>query len=400
MTFPYVVRRGDTWERIAQRHGLQVQALIRANAELKKDNGLKPGCVIRIPHVPACAYIVQAGDSLAELADRVQVRLNDLLQANPGLDPRSLRIGQTVRLPACKAASIVDSTVPYGYCEMIRSFELLGQEYPFLEIGSIGRSVMGKDIPYVRIGRGLRHVHYNGAFHANEWITSLLLMKFTEEYANAAARGQSLCGVDAAGLMEETSLWIVPMVNPDGVELVLNGTCAAPVYCSQLLEWNGGSDDFSGWKANVRGVDLNDQFPAYWEVERARRDVPGPGPRDYTGPYPLSEPEAAYMERFTRCHDFRLVMAFHTQGREIYWNYRDYEPEESAWIAQRLQHISGYEAVRLTGSDAGYKDWFIQTYRRPGFTVEAGYGVNPLPLSQFPAIYEELLPLFVEGLLV
>ncbi|MGG2201278.1 M14 family zinc carboxypeptidase [Paenibacillus validus] len=400
MTFPYVVRRGDTWERIAQRHGLQVQALIRANTELQKGGGLQPGCSVRIPNVPDCRYIVQAGDTLAELAGRFQIGLSDLMEANPDVNPRYLRIGQTVRLPVCKAGPIVETTVPFGYQEMMRSLELLGYRYPFLEIGSIGQSVMGKDIPYVRIGCGMRHLHYNGSFHANEWVTSLLLMKFTEDYANACVQAHSFCGSDAGRLLEETSLWIVPMVNPDGVELVLHGADPDHPHAGQLLEWNGGSDDFSGWKANVRGVDLNDQFPAYWETERDRRDVPGPGPRDYTGPSPLSEPEASAMERFTRERDFRLVMAFHTQGREIYWNYRDYEPAESERIAQRFQQISGYAAVKLTGSDAGYKDWFIQTYGRPGFTIEAGYGVNPLPLSQFPIIYDELLPLLTEGLMV
>ncbi len=126
MTFPYVVRRGDTWERIAQRHGLQVQALIRANTELQKGGGLQPGCSVRIPNAPDCRYIVQAGDTLAELAGRFQIGLSDLMEANPDVNPRYLRIGQTVRLPVCKAGPIVDTTVPFGYQEMMRSLELLG----------------------------------------------------------------------------------------------------------------------------------------------------------------------------------------------------------------------------------------------------------------------------------
>ncbi len=40
-------------------------------------------------------------------------------------------------------------------------------------------------------------------------------------------------------------------------------------------------------------------------------------------------------------------------------------------------------------ANAGYKDWFIQHYNRPGYTIEAGIGVAPLPLSQFDKIYRE-----------
>lgn len=67
-------------------------------------------------------------------------------------------------------------------------------------------------------------------------------------------------------------------------------------------------------------------------------------------------------------------------------------------MAWKLGQVSGYQPVKLTGSDAGYKDWFIQQFRRPGFTVEAGYGENPLPMSQFDRIYVELQPLLLEAL--
>ena len=43
----------------------------------------------------------------------------------------------------------------------------------------------------------------------------------------------------------------------------------------------------------------------------------------------------------------------------------------------------------------GFKDWFIETYDRPGFTVEIGKGTNPLPLEQFPEIYRKLRELLL-----
>ncbi|MCI3923907.1 M14 family metallocarboxypeptidase [Paenibacillus sp. TRM 82003] len=290
--------------------------------------------------------------------------------------------------------AIVDGTVPYGYKELCRDLAELRRTYPFLHIESIGRSVMGKELYAVRIGRAKRSVFLNGAFHANEWITAPIVLKFMEQCARAWKEGGRIEGVDAAKLFSSVELWVVPMVNPDGVELALRGAGPEHPYARQLKAWNGGSDDFSGWKANVRGVDLNDQFPAFWEVERDRRDVPGPGPRDYTGEAPLTEPEAAAIAAFTEARDFDAVAALHTQGEEIYWNYRDREPPEAEGLARAMEAVSGYKAVKLTGSDAGYKDWFIHRFGRPGFTVEAGLGINPLPTSQFPAMYDASSSLF------
>jgi g-D-glutamyl-meso-diaminopimelate peptidase len=400
MTFPYVVQRGDTLYRIARRYRMNVTALLSANPQLQEQAYIYAGQVIQIPVMPASTYVIQAGDSFYEISRRFNISLADLSAANPGVDPRRLRIGQTIVLPLGRRLRIVETTNEYGYAELLEDLRLLQQRYPFLEMTTIGQSVLGRSIPAVRIGSGDKEVHYNGSFHANEWITTPLLMNFLEDYASAYANGTLLRGRDMRPLYEETSLWIVPMVNPDGVELVLQGAGRDNPYYEQLLEWNYGSLNFSGWKANIRGVDLNDQFPANWEIERDRREVSGPGPRDYTGEAPLTEPEAIAMANFTWAHDFRLVIALHTQGKEIYWNYRDLEPAEAEIIANRFARVSGYESVKLTGSDAGYKDWFIQEYRRPGFTVEAGIGVNPLPISQYRQIYDDVIRIFIEGLTV
>lgn len=266
----------------------------------------------------------------------------------------------------------------YGHQEMEKDIRLLVSKFEFVRTAAIGESVQGRPIPAIRIGEGPFRWHFNGACHANEWITSLLLMKFAEQYAEACRHKGRIAGKPAEELLRRNTLWIVPMVNPDGVERVRQGR-----------------DD---WKANARGVDLNDQFPAFWEEERSRRQAEGPGPRDYGGPSPLSEPEASALAAWTGERDFGAVLALHTQGEEIYWNYRNMEPACSEEWVNRMARASGYRSVYLEGSDAGYKDWFIYKFRRPGFTVEAGSGVNPLPPEQFPAIFSRVLPLLAEAL--
>ncbi|QJC51562.1 peptidase M14 [Paenibacillus albicereus] len=277
---------------------------------------------------------------------------------------------------------------PYGPAELEEDLEALQRRYPELQRQPAGASVMGKRLELLRIGRGHRHVHLNASFHANEWITSLALMRWVEELLEQRSAGRD----PADGL----SLWLLPMVNPDGVELALGGLPEGHPYGRQLLEWNGGSADFSGWKANIRGVDLNDQFPAHWEEERRRRGQEGPGPRDYPGESPLSEPEARAAAALTERESFDVVAALHTQGEEIYWNYRGLEPACARGMAECLALAAGYAAVELADSDAGYKDWFIQRFRRPGFTIELGWGVNPLPLEQQEDILARLRPLLEE----
>lgn len=98
------------------------------------------------------------------------------------------------------------------------------------------------------------------------------------------------------------------------------------------------------------------------------------------------------MVDFTEEHDFRLVMAYHTQGEVIFWDFLNLAPPIARSIGEMLSRASGYELyepVEQTALYAGYKDWFIQEYLRPGYTIEVGRGVSPLPISQFQEIYED-----------
>ncbi|UHA72561.1 M14 family metallopeptidase [Paenibacillus sp. 481] len=398
MTIPYVVQKGDTYLRICLRYGIHIHALLACNTQISSDDYAVPGQVIYIPQRQANIYVVQPCDTFYAIALRFHVPAQVLANANPTIDPRSLVVGQSLTIPYVFNDDDVKKKAEYGYMQLIRDVERLKQCCPIVRTETIGYSVLGKPIVAIALGNGPIAIHANGAVHANEWVTSALLMKFAEDYAQAYEGGSSHQQWNVQDSFARTTLWIVPMANPDGVELAQEGITPQHPYYKQLNVWNGGSRRFQRWKANVNGVDLNDQFPAHWEEEQARRGRTGPGPLNFGGQRPLSEPEAIALASFTDRIPFALALSFHTQGQEIYWNYRDYEPAESERWAERFQLASGYRAVKLSGSDAGYKDWFIQQYRKPGFTIEVGNGISPLPLMDFDSMYREVSAILIEAI--
>lgn len=302
-------------------------------------------------------------------------------------------------------AQLVPTDVKYSYRLMTQVIMRLLAAYPRLEVSTIGRSEMGRDLLCLRLGRGPVEVSYNASFHANESITTPVLLKFAEQLLEAEASGGIVEGVSPRRLFEEFSLYLVPMVNPDGVDLVNGALPEGPSYSyAKRIGADFPNIPFpDGWKANIEGVDLNLQFPAGWENARRIKFAQGynrPAPRDYVGAAPLSAPESRAMYEFTMAHDFALILAYHTQGEVIYWKYLDYEPADSYRIARYFGDVSGYlvEETPAASGYAGYKDWFIQTYNRPGYTVEVGFGTNPLPVGQFPKIYRDNLGILLGGM--
>lgn len=161
--------------------------------------------------------------------------------------------------------SIVSTNVPYHSNMLRQNLSLLLRTYPFLNVQTVGNSVLGKPIYVIKLGHGPRKVFYSGSIHANEWITTPVLMKFIEDYCISYVRRTNLYGYSVQNLFHSTSIYIMPMVNPDGVDLVTgNLAVSSPSYQKALHIANQFSSiPFpNGWKANLNGVDLNLQFPA------------------------------------------------------------------------------------------------------------------------------------------
>ena len=351
-------------------------------------------------------YMVQKGDTYYKLARRFGTSVRAIRTANPNQNPQILRVGQYLTVPF--GFPVVPTDVPFTSELVNICAQGLTARYPFISRSTVATSAYGRNVVLLQMGEGRRSVLYNASHHANEWITTPVVLHFLEQYAEAVANEDKIFGLEAAALFRNTRLDMVPMVNPDGVDLVTGAIEAgsAQYEVAQLIAAYYPSIPFpDGWKANLTGVDLNLNYPAGWEQARENKfalGFTGPAPRDYVGEAPLDQPESAAMARLTRQTQPRLTLSYHAQGEVIYWKFMDLEPAGAEEIGQEFARVSGYalENTPFASGFAGYKDWFIQDFDRPGYTIEVGLGESPLPLSQFDRIYRDNLGILTLGLQV
>lgn len=272
--------------------------------------------------------------------------------------------------------------------------ENLCQKYPFVKCETIGKSLCNRDIRGLKIGSEKNAVLFAAAFHGMEWLTSLLVLKFAESLCTAICDNLTINGINIQDFLTQKGLVVVPCVNPDGVEISLNGAKTAGMYES-LVNKIAPKSCTDSWQANARGVDLNHNFDANWRELHsleAKRGIIAPAHTRYGGTKPESEPETQAIVRLCEKFNFRHVLAFHSQGEEIYWNFGNETPKKSLYMGKTMAKLSGYKLSEPEGLavGGGFKDWFIEKIERPGFTIEIGKGKNPLPLDDINQVYQKL----------
>lgn len=243
---------------------------------------------------------------------------------------------------------------------------------------SFGDSLLGRKLLCARRGSGTPAMLFVGAHHGMEHITANLLYRFLAEQT-----------------LPLGTYYVVPCLNPDGVELECRGVDPSCLLVDRQLRMNGGNPDFSHWQANARGVDLNHNYPAgfdaYRAVERAL-GIFGGSPTRYSGEYPLSEPETRALMGLIDVIAPDAVLTLHTQGRELFWGAA---PARRARLwGLLLARRSGYRIGSPSGAAAygGLTDTLAER-EVPALTLECGSGQNPLALSCLPALWREVSPL-------
>ena len=273
---------------------------------------------------------------------------------------------------------------PYTYKQLMSEVHDI-KEDDWIEVGSIGKSEQGRTIPYIRIGNGNQHMLLIGTHHAREWITSQFLMKLVREYMEAYdVHGK--VGNYPISLLDDISIIVIPMLNPDGVIIQQNGLQTADINRKfKLWSMNHFSFNFSRWKANGRGIDLNRQYPSGWD--ELKKLPAWPSFKQYRGKNPAEAIEVQQLIHFTEKIKPEIAIAYHTSGKEVFWYYKNSKEtiEKDFALAVQIAKKTGYE-LSFPQKDAvggGYTDWFISTFRKPGFTIEMCESVeetNP-PLS-------------------
>lgn len=243
----------------------------------------------------------------------------------------------------------------YGYNELIN--DIKGLAVP------IGRSLLDRSIYAIRSGVG--GILIQGAIHAREHITAYI----TAQMALYNARYHIL-----------RNACFIPLVNPDGVELSIRGLDSVPdEYRANLLKINGNSDDFSYWKANARGVDLNLNFNADWG--KGKGNLTYPAPQGYIGEYPESEPESKTLIKVLN-EGFCFTLSFHAKGEELYYGYGDFDPNPI--LTAKISNALGYPAKKTMGSTGGFKDRCVLINKIPSYTIEFGNDAKA-----YNALYED-----------
>ncbi|MBB5172937.1 M14 family metallopeptidase [Texcoconibacillus texcoconensis] len=352
-------------------------------------------------------YIAGQGDTLRKIAYFHEISPYSLLKVNPWftslqdyVQPNTHVWIPTEKEPETAKEKPGSCLYEFGPKDLAMKLSMLQALYPSrLSVKTIGESVCHQPIYHMKIGKGNKHIFYSGGWHANEWMTSKFLVDWVEEVLRALYSENLLYDYNLSQIFESITLHVVPMVNPDGIELVHQGVYDGHPFAQTVRHINRSVERFDHWSANIRGVDLNHQWPAGWEEENLLSPQK-PWPRHFGGPHPLSEPEVKAIYQLTNTYPFQHVLTFHSQGQLIYWGYRHKEPKESEEMARKLAVKSSYTPVHTAESDAGYKDWFIQDFKRPGFTIEIGVGQNPLPLSAYEEIWVNNVELALEGLVL
>lgn len=273
-----------------------------------------------------------------------------------------------------RKVNIVNPYISYSYENMLQDSAKLFEAHPdLIEIENIGKSVEDRNLLLIKLGKGSKKIFLNGSHHAREYITTTLIMKMIDEYAKAYSNNENFEGYDVTSLLNEFTIYFVPMVNPDGVNLVLNGINSVK-NPSKVKGMYMAHNSYRAWKSNINGVDLNRNYPVVWE--KINNGFSKPSSEKFKGYSKGSEPEIQAIMNLCRNNDFQLAMAYHSKGEIIYW--ADIETNslipQSGEIADRLSNLTGYKKQPVSKNPAiyggGFENWFRAEFKRPAFCIE------------------------------
>ncbi len=328
------------------------------------------------------------------------------VQTNP-------QVSQNNFLDALIMDPVVKIAEKYSYDQMVLDIQQLQARYgEKIHVNVIGVSYDGRNIYEVIVGNvnAPKHILLQGAIHAREYMTPLLMMNQIEKALFHYDTGQ-YNGIMLKDMFQQTALHFIPMSNPDGVTLSQFGLDGLRSdFLKQTVLSCYARDTAEGrtalpleqyltlWKSNAAGVDLNHNFPADWEgvVTSATANSSS----GFKGASPLSEPESQALASMADKYPWVATISYHSMGNIIYWDTQISKVKDGSMsLAQSISNVTGY---RMDGSDGkgGYKDWMqAKDNPVPGVTIEVGSVSCPLPVTQYDAVWQQNKAVWVEALM-
>lgn len=295
-----------------------------------------------------------------------------------------------------KAGNIVSTKdTKYSYQDMVRDLKKLAQQYPETTgLESLGKTADKREIYCLRMGNpeADKQIIVQACIHAREWLNCQVLMKMTEWYLANYETGTHK-GVTYQELFDEVAVYIVPMVNPDGVTISQYGISKIKNKALRKklkkMKKNGA---YKRWKANARGVDLNRSFPASWAKKRTEKKPASDG---YAGKKAGSEAETkAIIKLIGRLPNLKACVNYHSMGELIYWGAKGkgQKRKDAYELASMVHKTTGYRLVdesKTYGAGGDLERYLISKEKLPYVCIETGSQNCPLPHKAFNGIYKK-----------
>lgn len=274
----------------------------------------------------------------------------------------------------------------YGISRLF--IESLTEKYGFLHASVIGRTYTGRAIFSLSLGNELNSTLFVGGIHGCDKLTSLVIYKYILTLCRAIESDGLVSAIRISSLMNKFGATFIPCLNPDGTEIAAKGSDSSGSmrHITEKIECG----DYSQWKANSIGVDIDRNFDAEWKRERLLEIENGiltSAPEGFGGFAPESEPETKAVCELCRRKKFRTAAAFYSRSDSISGSFMGEEPARSQMMAKILACSCGCGISDSLEKYAGFKDWFISEFSRPAFSFGTGGETEPLPLSCLDEVY-------------
>lgn len=271
----------------------------------------------------------------------------------------------------------------------------LKAKYPVLRVKHIGKSVVGRSIYALELGRdNAPAVLFLGTFLGTDRISGKLLLQFMNRLLNGLTGQGTVAGVNPLAMIRDRKIAMIPFVNPDGREICERGAHCGGVDSGRIRRLSDG--DTTRWDANARGVDITRNFDFFFDNRKKRMHsyrIYGPGARGYCGPSPESEPETAAVTQYCRHQTVRQAVALYPGSGRVLWRCAGADGQTAEQMAHMLALISGYELEASVGCmvDTGFRNWFCTDTGCPAVDVMLQPFAHPAAAQSVTPVLEEML---------